>query len=269
MLKLARVLLLGLLLIFWFLFGLLLCLVRPRHPNNVYVFARMYHAVCPLIGLKVRVTVADEVKSVGPAVYVCNHQSNYDIFTVTGAVQPGVVAVGKKSLLWLPFFGLIFWLSGNVLIDRSTAPRHRHHRPGGGSHQASRHLHLDVPGGTRSQGAVCCRSRRAPSTPPSRPRCPWCPSSAPATSVRSISTAGTTARCCWSDGPGVQQGARRRRHPRALRHLPGEDGSQAGGAGWQARPSAGGLSPVAEKRGAAFLLVKITILLVFFTTCIQ
>ena len=92
MLKIARVLLLGLLLIFWFLFGLLLCLVRPRHPNNVYVFARMYHAVCPLIGLRVKVTVADEVKSVGPAVYVCNHQSNFDIFTVTGAVQPGVVA---------------------------------------------------------------------------------------------------------------------------------------------------------------------------------
>ncbi|HHQ4521565.1 TPA: 1-acylglycerol-3-phosphate O-acyltransferase [Aeromonas veronii] len=123
MLKIARVLLLSLLLIFWFLFGLLLCLVRPRHPNNVYVFARMYHAVCPLIGLRVKVTVADEVKSVGPAVYVCNHQSNFDIFTVTGAVQPGVVAVGKKSLLWLPLFGLIFWLSGNVLIDRSNRSR--------------------------------------------------------------------------------------------------------------------------------------------------
>ena len=71
MLKIARVLLLGLLLIFWFLFGLLLCLVRPRHPNNVYVFARMYHAVCPLIGLRVMVTVSVEFKSVGPAVYVC------------------------------------------------------------------------------------------------------------------------------------------------------------------------------------------------------
>ncbi len=42
---------------------------------------------------------------------------------MTGAVQPGVVAVGKKSLLWLPFFGLIFWLSGNVLIDRSNRSR--------------------------------------------------------------------------------------------------------------------------------------------------
>ena len=88
MLKLARVLLLALLLVFWFLFGLLLCLVRPRHPNNVYVFARMYHAVCPLIGPQGTGDHSDEVKSVGPAVCVCNHQSNYDIFTVTGAVQP-------------------------------------------------------------------------------------------------------------------------------------------------------------------------------------
>ncbi|MDE9520054.1 1-acyl-sn-glycerol-3-phosphate acyltransferase, partial [Xenorhabdus bovienii] len=76
MLKLARVLLLTLLLVFWFVFGLLLCLVRPRHPNNVFVFARMYHAICPLLGLKVKVIIPDEVKSVGPAVYVCNHQSN-------------------------------------------------------------------------------------------------------------------------------------------------------------------------------------------------
>ncbi|MDO2949469.1 1-acylglycerol-3-phosphate O-acyltransferase [Aeromonas simiae] len=123
MLKLARVLLLGLLLIFWFIFGLLLCLFRPRHPNNVFVFARMYHAVCPLIGLKVKVTFPEGIDQAGPAVYVCNHQSNFDIFTVTGAVLPGVVAVGKKSLAWIPFFGLLFWLSGNVLIDRSNRSR--------------------------------------------------------------------------------------------------------------------------------------------------
>ncbi|ENY73760.1 1-acylglycerol-3-phosphate O-acyltransferase [Aeromonas diversa] len=123
MLKLARVLLLGLLLVFWFIFGLLLCLVRPRHPNNVFVFARMYHAVCPVIGLKARVIFPEGAERIGPAVYVCNHQSNYDIFTVTGAVMPGVVAVGKKSLVWLPLFGLLFWLSGNVLIDRSNRSR--------------------------------------------------------------------------------------------------------------------------------------------------
>lgn len=198
MLKIARVLLLGLLLIFWFLFGLLLCLVRPRHPNNVYVFARMYHAVCPLIGLKVRVTVADEVKSVGPAVYVCNHQSNYDIFTVTGAVQPGVVAVGKKSLLWLPFFGLIFWLSGNVLIDRSNRSRAIGTIGQVVDRIKARGTSIWMfPEGPVPRGAACCHSRRVPSILRCRLRCQWCLSSAPATSARSISTAGTTARCCW------------------------------------------------------------------------
>lgn len=123
MLKLARVLLLAVLLVFWFIFGLLLCLVRPRHRNNVYVFASMYHAVCPLLGLKVKVILPPGVDEIGPAVYVCNHQTNFDIFTVTGAVRPGVVAVGKKSLAWIPLFGILFWLSGNVLIDRSNRSR--------------------------------------------------------------------------------------------------------------------------------------------------
>lgn len=243
MLKLARVLLLGLLLIFWFLFGLLLCLVRPRHPNNVYVFARMYHAVCPLIGLKVRVTVADEVKSVGPAVYVCNHQSNYDIFTVTGAVQPGVVAVGKKSLLWLPFFGLIFWLSGNVLIDRSNRSRAI---------------------GTIGQVVERIKNRGTsiwmfPEDPlqGTRPaavqggRLPYRSTGRGAGGAHRLlqllrpdrsQPLGQRRGAAGSDGPGLQQGARCRRHSRPLRQLPCPDGGQAGRTGQPARSSPGRLS---------------------------
>ncbi|MGL5948210.1 MAG: 1-acylglycerol-3-phosphate O-acyltransferase [Aeromonas sp.] len=125
MLMLLRSLLLGLLLIGWFIFGTLLCLVRPRHPNNVYAFAQLFHKICPLLGLTVTIKVDAALEQVGPAVYICNHQSNFDIFTVIGAVRPGVVAVGKKSLKWIPLFGQLFWLSGNVLIDRSNRSRAR------------------------------------------------------------------------------------------------------------------------------------------------
>ena len=31
------------------------------------------------------------------------------------------VSVGKKSLLYIPGFGLLYWLAGNVLIDRSSS----------------------------------------------------------------------------------------------------------------------------------------------------
>jgi len=33
-------------------------------------------------------------------------------------VPKGVVTVGKTSLRWIPFFGALYWASGNILINR-------------------------------------------------------------------------------------------------------------------------------------------------------
>jgi 1-acyl-sn-glycerol-3-phosphate acyltransferase len=74
-----------------------------------------------LLGLTIEVRVPDEVKNIGPAVYICNHQNSYDLFTVSAAVQPNTVSVGKKSLKWIPFFGQMYWLTGNILIDRGNS----------------------------------------------------------------------------------------------------------------------------------------------------
>jgi 1-acyl-sn-glycerol-3-phosphate acyltransferase len=35
------------------------------------------------------------------------------------------VCIGKKSLKWVPLFGQLFWLAGNVLIDRGNAHKAR------------------------------------------------------------------------------------------------------------------------------------------------
>lgn len=74
--------------------------------------------VSTLMGLTVEIRIPESVKNIGPVVYVANHQSSLDIFTVSGAVQPNTVSVGKKSLKWIPFFGQMYWLTGNILIDR-------------------------------------------------------------------------------------------------------------------------------------------------------
>ncbi|KEY90863.1 1-acyl-sn-glycerol-3-phosphate acyltransferase [Candidatus Photodesmus blepharus] len=55
----------------------------------------------------------------GQYVYIANHQNNWDMFTVSSAVTPKVVTVGKKSLIWIPLFGQLYWLSGNILINRA------------------------------------------------------------------------------------------------------------------------------------------------------
>ena len=78
-----------------------------------------YSAKWPLlVGLKVTYRIPENAKDNGSVVYLANHQNNYDMVTTTGAVQPGSVTIGKKSLVWVPFFGLIYWLTGNILIDR-------------------------------------------------------------------------------------------------------------------------------------------------------
>ncbi|MBL1376775.1 1-acylglycerol-3-phosphate O-acyltransferase [Zobellella iuensis] len=118
MLKLLRLLLLALAMIVVFVLGTLVCLLRPRHPNNVYLLGRLFHKACPLVGLKVRVRGYEHVKRLHSAVYIANHQSNWDIIALPGAVMPRTVAIGKNSLFWIPLFGQLFWLSGNLLINR-------------------------------------------------------------------------------------------------------------------------------------------------------
>ncbi len=34
------------------------------------------------------------------------------------SLRENTVSIGKKSIVWIPFFGLLYWLSGNILIDR-------------------------------------------------------------------------------------------------------------------------------------------------------
>jgi len=96
----------------------LFCLIRPFHRDNVYHTAKYLGKVAKVLGLDIEVRIPDSAKNIGPVVYICNHQNSYDIFTVSGAVQPGTVSVGKKSLKWIPFFGQMYWLTGNILIDR-------------------------------------------------------------------------------------------------------------------------------------------------------
>lgn len=54
-----------------------------------------------------------------PCVFISNHQDNLDIFAGAMALPPRTVSIGKRDILFIPFFGLYYWLSGNILINRS------------------------------------------------------------------------------------------------------------------------------------------------------
>ena len=99
-------------------FGCIYCLFSPRNPKHVSTFGRLFGRLAPVFGLKVELRRPEGHENFPNAIYICNHQNNYDMITAANIVEPTTVTVGKKSLLWVPFFGLLYWLTGNLLIDR-------------------------------------------------------------------------------------------------------------------------------------------------------
>ncbi|MCS2166170.1 1-acylglycerol-3-phosphate O-acyltransferase [Scandinavium manionii] len=99
--------------------GCVYCLFSPRNPKHVATFGHLFGRLAPVFGLKVEKRLPEGYENFGNAIYIGNHQNNYDMVTAANIVVPPTVTVGKKSLLWVPFFGLLYWLTGNLLIDRN------------------------------------------------------------------------------------------------------------------------------------------------------
>jgi len=101
------------------------CLVRPFHRDNVHLAGQCYSLMARIAGLRLIVRQHPSIENNVPYVFIANHQNSFDLITVCKAALPGVVTVGKKSLKWIPIFGQIYWLSGNIMIDRGHSGRAR------------------------------------------------------------------------------------------------------------------------------------------------
>lgn len=110
------ILLIPIMVIFCFI-GCLYCLVRPMHKNNTSVVALKLKFLAPLFGIKLVIRKpCNQIYT--PKIIIGNHQNTYDVITISAAITENTVSIGKKSIVWIPFFGLLYWLSGNILIDR-------------------------------------------------------------------------------------------------------------------------------------------------------
>lgn len=100
------------------IFGVIYCLFKPRNPKHVARFGRLFGHLSILLGLKVEKRMPIGYQNYGNCIYIANHQNNYDMVTTAKITPLGAVTIGKKSLLWIPLFGPLYWLTGNLLIDR-------------------------------------------------------------------------------------------------------------------------------------------------------
>ncbi|MCC5880817.1 MAG: 1-acylglycerol-3-phosphate O-acyltransferase [Idiomarina sp.] len=153
MLAVVRIIILGLFFVVVGVLGCLFCILRPFHRNNTALFSHIFGSMHKLFGLKLIIRRPEDSDEQGPYVYIANHQNSYDLFTLSRSVPLGTVTIGKKSLKWVPFFGQLYWLAGNILIDRKN--KGRAHGTIGTAAAAIRKRQLSVmmfPEGTRNYG---------------------------------------------------------------------------------------------------------------------
>jgi 1-acyl-sn-glycerol-3-phosphate acyltransferase len=102
----------------------LIVLWRPFDPDNSRLCGRVYSLpALRFLGLQTELQVDELNKLTSPCVIVVNHQSNFDLFILGSVVPRRTATIGKTSPRWIPIFGQIYWLAGNVLIERGNAAK--------------------------------------------------------------------------------------------------------------------------------------------------
>jgi 1-acyl-sn-glycerol-3-phosphate acyltransferase len=97
-----------------------LAVFRRDRSNVAYDYAMaMVRLMRPPLGLKVRITGRQHMLEQRPCIYIANHQSAYDAPILAELYAPDTVIIGKKEIRNIPFFGWLYMVTGNILIDRA------------------------------------------------------------------------------------------------------------------------------------------------------
>lgn len=120
MLYYLRLIVLIPLILFLGFMGFLLCLFSPFNPRIMIFISRIIsHISLFILNIKVEIRGRNNLDKNTPCIIISNHQSNLDV-VFGGLIAPlKTVSLGKKEIRRIPIYGMFYWLSGNILIDRS------------------------------------------------------------------------------------------------------------------------------------------------------
>ncbi len=101
-------------------YGVAIAVFRRDRSRVAYDYARtLARLQQPALGIRVRMVGEEGLRAHRPCIFVCNHQSILDVPILAQAFAPGSVVIAKKELRRIPFFGWIYVVTGNILIDRA------------------------------------------------------------------------------------------------------------------------------------------------------
>ena len=101
--------------------SLLICfLFYPFINNAPSVIWRTFCLPSPfLFGLNIKLENQHILQDLRSSLIISNHQDTLDVFLGGFIVPDHTVLVGKKQLVLIPLFGQIFWLTGNIALNRA------------------------------------------------------------------------------------------------------------------------------------------------------
>lgn len=106
--------------------GLLLLLPFGRKARILFtnhVGTVLGQGIIGIAGSRVTVHGRAHAQGHAPAIFANNHTSNLDAFTTIWLTPQGTVGLAKKQIIYYPFYGLAWILSGHPTIDRSNPKR--------------------------------------------------------------------------------------------------------------------------------------------------
>lgn len=102
-------------------------------------------------GAKLHIKGLEHIENVKNAVFICNHQSHYDIPTITTALPIPVYFIAKKELKKIPIFGWGMVSIGTIFVDRNNREKALESMKQAARQIAKGKFILTFPEGTRSK----------------------------------------------------------------------------------------------------------------------
>lgn len=92
---------------------------RTARIRSCIVFEKLVgHACLWLCRCRVEISGREHLDAGRPAIYVVNHTSIMDLFVALRFMPYGSVGVVKKEVVYYPFFGQMYLLTGHLRLDR-------------------------------------------------------------------------------------------------------------------------------------------------------
>jgi len=120
MLKILRYLYFPILALATSIISLPICILRPTSYKNAGFFLKMFSALSKPLGLTSEIFNKEILDKSHPSILVGNHQHNLDLWVLSRIFTNKVVSLGKREIVYIPIFGLVFWLTGNISIKRGS-----------------------------------------------------------------------------------------------------------------------------------------------------